>query len=258
MTLGDGGNFTCSWSCPEGNILFRKGIKPGSKNQSVTYSAIFNPNGNSYLTVYGWTKNPLVEYYIVESWGSWRPPGATSKGTVTSDGGTYDIYQTTRTNAASIEGTKTFPQYWSVRQSKKISGTITCANHFDAWASKGMAMGAFYEVAFNVEGYHSEGNADVTMSMGTTGISGPDVSSSKIMAGELARQGRFNVMSGSTQSISFMVPVASYVSLKVYNCLGKEIAELGGRDYSAGQHSVRFNASGFTSGVYYYAVKAGR
>lgn len=256
MTLGDAGNFSCTWSCPEGNILFRKGLKPGSLNQSITYSAIYNPSGNSYLTVYGWTKNPLVEYYIVDSWGTWRPPGSTSKGTVTSDGGTYDIYETTRTNQPSIEGTKTFQQYWSVRQTKRTSGTITCANHFNAWAGKGMAMGTFYEVAFNVEGYHSSGDADVTMSMGTTGIG----SSSKTMviAPESNRQGHFNVMVGGTQTINFTVPVSGYVSLKVFNCLGKEIAELGGKDYSVGQHSVRFNASDFSSGVYYYNVKTGR
>jgi endo-1,4-beta-xylanase len=263
MILGEGGNFSCTWDATNGNILFRKGLRPGVKNQVITYSADYKPNGNSYLTVYGWTKNPLIEYYIVDGWGSWRPPGGTSKGTVTSDGGTYDIYETTRTNAPSIEGTKTFQQYWSVRKEKTTSGTITCLNHFNAWENKGMNMGSFYEVAFNVEGYHSSGSADLTMSMstGSTGIGGSSGGSSSKTIAVRARgtngQGHITVTAGGAQTITFMTPANRYVLLKVYNCLGQEIATLGGREYSAGQHSVTFNASNLTSGVYLYAITAG-
>lgn len=172
MELGSGGTFSVDWNNIN-NLLARKGLRPGSMNQTVTYAANYQPNGNSYLCVYGWTTSPLVEYYIVDSWGSWRPPGATSKGTVTSDGGTYDIYETTRTQQPSIEGTQTFQQYWSVRTSKRSSGTITVANHFNAWASLGMNMGSLYEVSLTVEGYQSSGTCDVySMSMGTGSGSG--------------------------------------------------------------------------------------
>src|SRR6185503_1993493 len=145
--------FSVNWSNIN-NLLGRKGLRPGSTNQIVTYQANYLPNGNSYLCVYGWTQNPLVEYYIVDSWGSWRPPGGTAMGSaVASDGGTYDVYRTQRVNQPSIEGTKTFYQYWSVRTEKRASGTITVANHFNAWASRGMNMGSLYEVSMTVEGY---------------------------------------------------------------------------------------------------------
>jgi len=156
--------FSVNWSNIN-NLLGRKGIRPGSTNQIVTYNANYQPNGNSYLCVYGWTKNPLVEYYIVDSWGSWRPPGGTSMGTVSADGGTYDIYRTQRVDQPSIEGTKTFYQYWSVRTQKRTSGTITAATHFNAWAGHGMNMGSLYEVSMTVEGYQSSGTADVSFSM---------------------------------------------------------------------------------------------
>jgi peptidoglycan/xylan/chitin deacetylase (PgdA/CDA1 family) len=179
MTLNKGGTFSCQWNNIN-NVLFRKGKKLGETqthqqlgNISVNYSCNYQPNGNSYLCIYGWTTNPLVEYYIVESWGSWRPPGATSKGTITVDGGTYDIYETSRINQPSIKGTATFQQYWSVRQRKKTSGTISVSQHFKAWESKGMKMGKMYEVAFTVEGYQSSGKADVTGMSITIGKEGP-------------------------------------------------------------------------------------
>ncbi|WP_437532611.1 glycoside hydrolase family 11 protein [Sorangium sp. So ce726] len=148
------------------NLLGRKGVRPGGKDNIVTYEADYQPNGNSYLGVYGWTKNPLIEYYIVDSWGNWRPPGGEGHvGTVTSDGGTYDIYKTQRVNQPSIEGNKTFYQFWSVRTQKRTSGTITVANHFDAWAKQGLTLGSFYEVSLVVEGYQSSGKADVKVSI---------------------------------------------------------------------------------------------
>ena len=174
MTLTGGGTFSCEWSNIN-NCLFRKGKKYDCTqtydqlgNITIEYGVDYQPNGNSYMCVYGWTRNPLVEYYIVETWGSWRPPGATSAlGTVYADGGTYDIYKTTRVNQPSIDGNTTFDQYWSVRQSKpsangtKIEGTISVSQHFKAWEQVGLKMGKMYEVALNIEGYQSSGKATV-------------------------------------------------------------------------------------------------
>ena len=61
----------------------------------------------------------------------------------------------------SIQGDTTFKQYWSVRTSKRTSGTISVTEHFKAWESLGMPMGKIYETALNVEGYQSNGWADV-------------------------------------------------------------------------------------------------
>lgn len=168
MILNSGGAFYADWGGGINNILFRKGKKFDSTqthqqigNMTINFGANYNPDGNSYLTVYGWTLEPLVEYYIVESWGTWRPPGANSKGTIQVDGGTYDIYETTRVNQPSIIGNTTFQQYWSVRRDKRTSGTISVSDHFRAWEAHGMPMGKMYEVALTVEGWQSSGWADV-------------------------------------------------------------------------------------------------
>ncbi len=183
MTLNGGGTFSCSWSNIN-NALFRTGKKYDETKTwqefggiKLNYACDYQPSGNSYLSVYGWTVSPLVEYYIVDSWGNWRPPGSTSKGTITVDGAVYDLYQTTRVNQPSIKGNTTFEQYWSVRQQKRTSGTITVSDHFKAWEAKGMKMGKMYEVSMVVEGYQSSGKANMTkmtVEVGNTPDPDPD------------------------------------------------------------------------------------
>lgn len=167
MTLNGGGTFSCQWS-DIGNALFRKGVKFDNTktyqqigNIYIDYGCNFQPDGNAYLCVYGWCTEPLVEYYIVESWGAWRPPGAESKGFIAVDEGTYEIYETIRIEQPSIQGNTTFKQYWSVRTLQRTSGTISVTEHFKAWESLGMPMGKIYETALNVEGYQSNGWAEV-------------------------------------------------------------------------------------------------
>ena len=57
--------------------------------------------------------------------------------------------------------------------------------------------------------------------------------------------------------ISYQLPVNSMVSLKIYDLLGREIATLVNEEQSAGWKEVKWNASAFSSGFYFYKLQTG-
>ena len=65
-----------------------------------------------------------------------------------------------------------------------------------------------------------------------------------------------NAFNPSTQ-ISYDLPKATNVTLTVYNILGNKVAELVNGYNDAGRHTVNFDASKLSSGVYFYTLNAG-
>ncbi|NCQ17674.1 MAG: hypothetical protein COZ80_10990 [Ignavibacteria bacterium CG_4_8_14_3_um_filter_37_9] len=57
--------------------------------------------------------------------------------------------------------------------------------------------------------------------------------------------------------IRYQLPENGFVTLKVYNILGKEVAALVNDNQPAGIHNVKFDASNLASGIYLYKLQAG-
>ena len=88
----------------------------------------------------------------------------------------------------------------------------------------------------------------------TTGIS--DEANLNIPKGFKLKQNYPNPFNPSTH-ISYQLPVRAFVTLKVFDVLGREVNILVDKYQDAGEYSVQFNASNLPSGVYLYEFKAG-
>ena len=168
---GGGAAFRAEWNRPN-DFLGRIGLfwnqgRPytdyGNLYCDFTFTRSANGTGGnySYIGIYGWSKNPMIEWYIVEDWfgyGNIGPTnigsGAVKQGEFTVDDATYFIYQATRpAGSGNIEGSNSpFPQFFSIRQTRRQSGTISITEHFKEWERIGMKLGAnMYEAKFLVE-----------------------------------------------------------------------------------------------------------
>jgi hypothetical protein len=199
MTINNNGTFSAVWDGrTDKNILFRSGRKFGTAQGvnrthkeigeiTMTFDATHQPlNQNSMLCVYGWTARQTMEYYIIESWGSYqkgrqgactqshdhvvancRRPYLVTTYTIPNEG-TYELYVShERVNQPSIfSNNDTFPQYMAIRTAasgRRTSGTISVSEHFRRWEAAGLTHmgGSLYEVSFCVEAWGSAGSAAV-------------------------------------------------------------------------------------------------
>lgn len=60
-----------------------------------------------------------------------------------------------------------------------------------------------------------------------------------------------------TTTIQYSIPITSNVSLKIYDILGNEVATLVNEEKNRGVYTVKFDASQYSSGIYFYKLHAG-
>jgi hypothetical protein len=59
-------------------------------------------------------------------------------------------------------------------------------------------------------------------------------------------------------TIKYSIPQRSFVSITVYNILGKEVSKLVNEEKLSGSYEVQFDGNRLSSGVYFYRLQAGK
>ncbi|MCX6170063.1 MAG: T9SS type A sorting domain-containing protein [Ignavibacteriales bacterium] len=84
-----------------------------------------------------------------------------------------------------------------------------------------------------------------------------DVATTEEIPTEFALMQNFPNPFNPTTNIKFALPKESNVTLKIYNILGEEVANLVNKVMPAGYHTVNFDATKLASGMYIYRIEAG-
>lgn len=137
---------------------------------------------------------------------------------------------------------------------KSTNGGLTWTTMTTAGLT-GITHMEFHKVGNTVYGYAVAGDGSVLKLVDVlTGIEDP---SSNVPSDYNLSQNYPNPFNPST-TINFSIPKASYVTLKVYDALGQEVASILSRDLQPGNYSEQFTASSrLASGVYFYKLTAG-
>jgi hypothetical protein len=168
------GGFKATWN-NSGDFLARSGLlfdktktfdQYGTIGADMAFTKTGTGGGYSFIGIYGWSLDPLVEYYIVENSfqnGVTTPYGTTQKGQFTVDGATYRVYSGTKQNQPAITGgNANFQQFFSVRQTPRTCGHVSISEHFKSWASMGMTLGKMEEAKILVEAGGGSGSINFT------------------------------------------------------------------------------------------------
>ena len=181
----DGGVFNCKWS-DVSSCSFAKGHVFEDEEKSYKelggiecdYSIEYSADGNSWYGIHGVVDNreegyqqiKYAECFIVDGYIDYRPcTDCEPLASADIDGCKYDIY---RVKITAFDA-PTFYQYWSVISSEDnkaqsgstefVSRHIDVSRHFDEWEKAGIDLsGNIYEITFDVEGWESSGEANVT------------------------------------------------------------------------------------------------
>lgn len=120
----------------------------------------------------------------------------------------------------------------------------------------------YYSPAYDFEGNARPSTTNSQPDMGAfeNALSNPVVGLNEIIKGTpngfQLNQNYPNPFNPSTK-IEFVIPSSSFVYLRVYDVLGRQVTTLVKERKTPGNYEIEFNATALQSGVYFYRIKAG-
>ena len=279
MTYYSNGTFKANWS-GSSDYLTRvgyqyngNGISHTTKKFAVDYK--YTKTGNAqygYIGVYGWTKNPETEYYIVDDWFSKPSEQYVGEkfGEITVDGAKYTIHAFLRQQEPSKSGTSTFVQFFSIRETPRQCGHIDISAHFKKWdelftgqnkqlrgskggASASLKFGNVTEVMLMTEaGGNATGSVDYTYFNMTDKAEVPPSSSSVAKSSSsVTPKSSATIPTSSSSTIAIPMEVRLSASTGIFQVFDMQGRHLGSVELEPGMSVTDLLKANFqNSGIY--------
>jgi hypothetical protein len=153
--------------------------------------------------------------------------------------------------------------------------TVGVAKQF----GRNLKFWAFYTDAINNPGFDLWSKRSITDSLGYTFFAGMDEdyycmgikidgqiygTITNVLGEPISSPTQFQLFQNypnpfnPTTEIDFVIPKATFATLKIYDILGREVSTLLSKELAAGHHSQEWNATNYSSGVYFYTLRSGK
>ncbi|MGE5353163.1 MAG: YCF48-related protein [Acidobacteriota bacterium] len=146
---------------------------------------------------------------------------------------------------------------WALARGQAGRGVIKTTDNGATWTFTSLGATATLNHLFMLDENHGWAVSDNGAIYNFTGTGATDVEKNNTkVSGYALDQNYPNPFNPST-TINYSIAKAGLVNLTVYNILGNEVATLVNEEQASGSHSVKFDASSLSNGVYLYKITSG-